>query len=87
MKPDGWTDISADIYTANGRANPFGWSVREVHYKGQQIGTLYCGEPQDFKDGFSFEVKPEGNGTRLCVYMDPRVAPIYMTAEEVGEEA
>jgi hypothetical protein len=56
-------DIGDAYELRNGRSNPFGWSYHEIFAKDDfdqmvQIGVLYCGEPKDFIDGFSFELVP-----------------------------
>ena len=69
-------DISNEVSLENGKANPFGWSVKEIHYQGKYIGMIYCGHPQDFEPGFSFEMVDEGkndegkNVTRLIIYKE-----------------
>ena len=65
----GKRDISNEIELKNGKGNPFGWSQHEIHYDGKKIGWLESGTPQDFIDGYSFEVVREtANRERLKVY-------------------
>jgi hypothetical protein len=52
-----WRDVSDEIETKNGKANPFGWSQYEVHHRGKRIGWLESGYPMDFLSDYKFEVK------------------------------
>lgn len=48
-------DISNDISLENKKANPFGWSQSEVHYKGKRIGWMENGYLEDFEEGYTFK--------------------------------
>ena len=60
-------DIEEGIDLRNSRENPFGWSTHEVWlvdpevYPGAanetKIADLYCGEPTNVTEGFSFRVE------------------------------
>ena len=50
-------DISNEVKLKNGKANPFGWSQSEIHYKDKRIGWVENGYPSDFEDGYEFEAK------------------------------
>lgn len=63
----GKRDISDEIEFKNGRGNPFGWSVREIHHEGRRIGEFYCGYPQNFIPGYSFVVTDEGQNTERTI--------------------
>jgi len=48
-------DVSNDISLENAKANPFGWSQREVHHKGVRIGWMENGYFRDFIPGYTFK--------------------------------
>jgi hypothetical protein len=45
-------DISNELETKNGKANPFGWSQSELWHKNNQIGWVECGAV-DLFDGYT----------------------------------
>ena len=53
-------DILSGLEMRNGKANPFGYSTSEVWLKEEagevQVGSLYCGEPQDLREGFGARI-------------------------------
>lgn len=57
-------DVSGEVYRGEGRANPFGWSVVQLHHRqifGEteeytHIGQLYCGFPDDIAPGYSVDL-------------------------------
>lgn len=63
-------DVTAEIETGNGKANPFGLSCNDLlHVQNvngaeikESIGYLYCGYPHGIAPGYQFfEKSPDGN--------------------------
>lgn len=60
-------DITQDVILANGRSNPFGWSVYDLMHMQpvygvtipQKIGLLYCGYPESPIPDYAVEVVPD----------------------------
>jgi hypothetical protein len=61
-------DINEGVDLRNGKANPFGWSQYEVwltEHGGEamiehKIADLYCGEPINLAEGYSFRIEKGG---------------------------
>lgn len=58
-------DVSNACKTANGKANPFGWSSADLMHHSRLIGSVYCGAPElnkEAKDlGYTMTVTEEGD--------------------------
>ncbi len=64
-------DISDDVEFKNGRGSPFGWSQKEIWYKGKRIGWLESGCLDMDEPFYSSEEVDNGDGrTRGIIYFE-----------------
>lgn len=59
-------DVSDACKTANGKANPFGWSSADLLHHSREIGSVYCGTPE-----LSEEAKALGYSMTITEEPDP----------------
>ena len=66
-------DITEQLELKCVSASAFGFSVYDVWHDGERIGEIFCGVPDKFVEGFSFEIeKVNDKQDRLIVWKHPR---------------